>query len=412
MDMKAMVERAMLIIEEEQKRPTVEYQYVSAAWPAEMWYQQSQLQSQGYVPSVAGTMALHQGRDQKRPRPVRENPSEYVFESTNYGLLMTIFGQIPAGNPRLMFVRALLSVTVERAVPQLQKFQASYPAWSGYASALPLVAEFCIRNGHLDLLIEGLNKTKLPTPSIAGMFRELEEMIAVNFDVFSDAELEALPNLLSQIREVGDRQTWSSRGPVRGGPMVNNPHYRQGFSSVGREIVESIDGFLQQCAQARYFYLKGALQQTRNTEIESDKKSVEDYLKTLGFDDLMVKSLGAAEQDMRSTATPFELKNALGHLRSFLEQLHLQACLLIVQPGEVAPTTWGAATTLLRQKNLITVKEEQFITTLYTVVSDEAIHPLIAEREYARLFRNIVIEYGLLFLTTLQKKNVKVTTDP
>lgn len=51
---------------------------------------------------------------------------------------------------------------------------------------------------------------------------------------------------------------------------------------------------------------------------------------------------------------------------------------------------------------------EAFITTLYTLVSDEAIHPLIADREYARLFRNMVIEYGLLFLTTLQRKNIKL----
>ena len=31
------------------------------------------------------------------------------------------------------------------------------------------------------------------------------------------------------------------------------------------------------------------------------------------------------------------------------------------------------------------------------------IHPLIAEREYARLMRNIAIEYGLLFLSNLNK---------
>jgi hypothetical protein len=155
--------------------------------------------------------------------------------------------------------------------------------------------------------------------------------------------------------------------------------------------------------------LKGALQQSRNPEIEGDKKTVEDYLTRLGFDDLMVKSLNAAEQDLRNTATAFELKNALGHLRSFLEQLHIQACVLVVQPNEVAPDKWGAATVFLRQYDVITLKEEEFITKLYTLVSDEAIHPLIADREYAaRLFRNIVIEYGLLFLTNLQKKNLKI----
>jgi hypothetical protein len=406
MVMKAAIEQAKLILDEEQKRPTLEYRYVSNAWPVELVYERGNLSGQGYTAGAAGMVALYRERD-KRPRLVRENPADYAFESTNYGLLMTIFGQIPAGNSRLMFIRALLNFTIEKVDPRLSKYQARFPAWESYASALPLVAEFAIRNGHLDLVIESLNKAKLPNPSIAGMFRQLEETVAVNFDVFTDGELGVMPAALSQIREIADRQTWTSRG-ARGGPMTSNPHYQQGFSSVGREIVESIDGFLKQCEQARYFYLKGALQQTRNPEVEGDKKAVQDYLATLGFNELMVKALNAAEQDMRSTATAFELKNALGHLRSFLEELHVQACTKIVQPGETAPDKWGAATLFLRNKNVITLKEEQFITTLYTLVSDEAIHPLIAEREYARLFRNIVIEYGLLFLTTLQKKNLNV----
>jgi len=409
MDMKAAIEQAMLILQEEQKRPTIKYQYVSAAWPVEMQFQEYQLKSQGYGASAAGTMALAQVRDKQRPRRVRENPNDYAFESTNYGLLMAIFGQIPAGNPRLMFIRALLTYTVERAVPHLQPHQAPYPSWNSHASALPLVGEFCIRNGHVDLLIEGLNKAKLPNPSIAGMFRELEEMIAVNFDVFSDAELLAMPAALKDVRAMAYQQTWETKRDRGGTKQLRNSHFRQGFSAVGREIVDSIDGFLQECEQARYFYLKGGLQQTRSPEVEGDKKAVVDYLTTLGFDDLMVKSLNAAEQDMQITATPFELKNALGHLRSFLEQLHIQGAGKVLQSGETLPGNWGRATKLLRDKGIISQKEEEFITSLYTIVSDEAIHPLIAAREYARLFRNIVIEYGLLFLTSLQKKSVKIT---
>ena len=42
------------------------------------------------------------------------------------------------------------------------------------------------------------------------------------------------------------------------------------------------------------------------------------------------------------------------------------------------------------------------------VLSDEGVHPLIAEKEFARLFRNMVIEYGLMFLTMLEKKGVRI----
>jgi hypothetical protein len=41
-------------------------------------------------------------------------------------------------------------------------------------------------------------------------------------------------------------------------------------------------------------------------------------------------------------------------------------------------------------------------------MSEDGVHPLIAEREYVRLLRNMVIEYGFLFLTTLEKKGIKI----
>jgi hypothetical protein len=233
------------------------------------------------------------------------------------------------------------------------------------------------------------------------MMIQLEEMISLNFNVFTDAELEAMQWAIKAIRETAERQTWMSRR-LPGGPTETNPHYKQGYSAQGEEIVKSVDAFLTQCQQARYWYLKGALQQSRNLEIETDKKAVEHYLTKLGFSNLMVGSLNAAEQLFKDTANSFELKSCPGHLRSFLEQLHIEACPRFVPPGETAPLKWGPATAFLRNRGVISQKDEAFIASLYTLVSDEAIHPLIADREYARLFRNIVIEYGLLFLTALR----------
>jgi len=57
----------------------------------------------------------------------------------------------------------------------------------------------------------------------------------------------------------------------------------------------------------------------------------------------------------------------------------------------------------LRKSRVLSKTEEQLAASLYTLISDAAIHPLIAEREYARLSRNMVIEYALLFLRKLDK---------
>jgi len=248
----------------------------------------------------------------------------------------------------------------------------------------------------------------LPTASLAVMMKQMEETIALNFNLFSDSELMSIPSSLARLREVADRQTWSSRGP-RGGPMQKNPEYRQGFSDVGNEIVAAIDGITEVCRKARFWYLKGALQELPNLEIESDKLKVEGFLVKLGFSDEMVKALNAAESDYKSTASVFELKNCLGHLRSFLEHLHRESVKSIAAAaGQTVVDRWGDATLYLRQQGFFTKQHEAFIASLYTLLSDESVHPLTADKEYARLLRNVVIEYGVMFLTMLDKRGVTI----
>jgi hypothetical protein len=71
--------------------------------------------------------------------------------------------------------------------------------------------------------------------------------------------------------------------------------------------------------------------------------------------------------------------------------------------GGSLPSKWGEALQYLRDHDVLTVKEEQFAAQLYALMGDTSVHPLVAEREYARLMRNISIEYGLLLLTKLDK---------
>jgi hypothetical protein len=361
-----------------------------------------------YTPEIAGTYALRSMR--QRPREVEENPSLWQLSSTNYDLVESLYIEQKHESNQTIFLTGLLNVKSVEYVRPDQSKSILFPSWNGHLSALPLLAEFAIRHGKLQLLLDVLNKVELPNANMAVMWRQLQETISLNFNVFSEAELRAMPEALRNIRQLAERQTYSVHGALQQGPK--NEHYKEGFKAQGLEIVSSIDSILKLCAQAQYFYVKHAIQQNRNPEVEADKKAVESYLTRLGFNELMVKSRDAAEQLFRFASDRFELKSCLGHLRSFLEELHIQACGPLAQAGEPLPTKWGPATIFLRQHNVITLKEEAFITSLYTLVSDEAIHPLIAEREYARLFRNIVIEYGLLFLATLEKKGLSLKPQP
>jgi hypothetical protein len=132
---------------------------------------------------------------------------------------------------------------------------------------------------------------------------------------------------------------------------------------------------------------------------------VEDPLTKLGFSDSTVRSLNAADQLLDDTATPFDLKSCLSHLRHFLERLHVEACPRFVRPGETAPAKWEPATAFLHNCGVISPSDEAFLTALYASVGDEAVRSRTADREYARLFRNVVVEYSLLFLATLQRQN-------
>lgn len=123
----------------------------------------------------------------------------------------------------------------------------------------------------------------------------------------------------------------------------------------------------------------------------------------------MISLLNAAERDYKSTAAQFELKHCLSHLRSFLEHLHRESGKAVADAaGEAVTDRWGGATLYLRQKNIFTKQHEAFSASLYTLISDESVHPLGPDREYSRLLRNVVIEYGVMFLSTLDIMGIRI----
>ena len=200
---------------------------------------------------------------------------------------------------------------------------------------------------------------------------------------------------------------YASESPVAG---VANPDYNPYLAPLAAEVVAVCDGIIDECKQARYWYLKGALQQNANLEVNHDKTRVEHYLKNLGFSDPLLQALNVAERDYRTSATPFELKNCLSHLRSFLEGLHEQASQALARDSAATVgKKWGKSTEFLRECGLLSAQEESFVSSLYTLISDEGVHPLTGEREYARLLRNVVIEYGLMFFTKLEKAGIKLS---
>jgi len=385
------VRKAAQILNEERVRPTVGYEPVEAAIPAQV------ADSSAWVALAAlGHMGKRQqlaSERKQRPRVVHESPDEYRFKSINYELLLALFSQVGA-NDRDQFLEGLLS-------------RVSGPC-NNHASELPLVAEFCIRVGSKRALLRAIAEAKL-TSGLVVFLTQVEDAIALNFNLFTDTELGQLATTLHNVRTAAHRTTYQSIRQRGGTTRAMNPDYNPLVAPVATKVVAICDGIIRECNQAEYFYLKGALQGGANLEVNHDKTRVEDYLKNLGFSDPLLQALNAAEQDYRASATPFELKSCLGHLRSFLEGLHEQASQAFARKtGTTVEKRWGRSTEFLVSCGALSPQEEGFATSLYTLISDEGVHPLIAEREYSRLLRNVVIEYGLLFLAKLGRAGVKL----
>lgn len=394
MELKDALAKAGQILDEERVNPTLSYEIDTSSFersPSNL------AMAAAMVATISSPQQLQVGRSQ-RPRAVEENPRKWIFKSGNYNLLSALYSQVSSdmrsGFMRGLFRRIALSTSCAKSV------RTPYPGWYELVSELPLVAEFGVRNGATHVLLSALTEAPL-TPGVVIMLRQFEEMVALNFTVFSEAEFDQLKDSVLTLNKNSKlkpshpqaEQTWAGK-TIR-------------LSGLFNELVASSNGIIEQCRKAKYFYLKQSLLQGLNIEINQDKDAVQSQLKTLGFSGLLAGSLDEAERLYLDGGNAFNLKASMGHLRSFLENLHKETFAAAhAKFGGNLPSSWGDGVNYLRDMKVLSTKEQQFVINLYAIISDQAVHALVAERQYARLFRNVVIEYALLFLWRLEALGV------
>jgi len=286
-----------------------------------------------------------------------------------------------------------------------------FPKWDGLISELPLAVEFLARSGGKEELFAALEEKDISViPGHVLLLMQIEDLIALNYTVFTESEYMRLDSVVRRFRITADAflRKFDRKGPGNTTRVTGYLHYK-GVGDVSalrlqREITEACNGISEECRKARYLFLKGALTKGVNVEVNQDKDKVEGYLRRFGFAPLLASSLNEADRLYQDDATAFDLKSCVGHLRSFLEILQSEAMPGVhAKYGGALPKTWGSGLAYLSQNGVLSKTEEQFAAHFYTLISDEGVHPLIAEKEYARLARNMVIEYALLFLTKLDK---------
>src|SRR5579859_1934857 len=199
MDLAEALEKAQRILLEEQAKPTRQYRYSTESDPGRG------ITSESLVKLASHAMLASERAG--RPRVVHDDPKEFEFKSVNFDLLIRTFNQV-ANAERPTFIAGILKF-VEIAFPSQQAAESAFPIVNHESSMMPLIVEFCVRTGHLKELLEATKKPRFPVSSLAMMLKELEEMIALNFNLFSDAELQFMPLELRTLYEIAERQTYS-----------------------------------------------------------------------------------------------------------------------------------------------------------------------------------------------------------
>jgi hypothetical protein len=377
MDSQEAIELARKVLLEERTSPTVRYMLRAPV---------------AFAAALAAVALTERGQ---HPRTVRENPGFHRFTSDNYNLLSGLYSELAEAD-KVRFIEALsVRITDGSAYSNPVNDVRGAGEWRSCRSELPLIAEFLVRQKHADSLLAAMKKAPI-RPALTLLLMQIEEMIALDFTLFADHEYEFISSVVKGFQP----QIEALNGQIR---TADTKESNTRFHLV-RELPPLCASLIEMSRKAIFLRMKSDRSSEANTEIQADRTQVGEILKRLGFSRLLIASLEEAERSYREAATAFEYKECMAHLRSFLENLHKEACVLVhAKRGGLLPSTWGRAIGYLVQEGVITKTEEAFVTSLYTLVSDVGVHPLAAEREYARLVRNMNIEYGLLFLTRVDK---------
>ncbi|MBZ5701326.1 MAG: hypothetical protein LAN84_05715 [Acidobacteriia bacterium] len=399
MELNLAIHSATQILEEERRYPTVAYKVVKEPSSDKPHPLERIADS---VDSLAAFQELRDNRGQN-PRTVLKGDYRYQFQSSNYKLLVRLLGRI-ADTDRTPFLEAI--ATRMNDFPGCQKNErAFYPSWNKCTSEMPLVAEYVIRNGGREVFFEKLKSSPI-TPGMVILLLQLEDMIALNYSIFSESEYLILKTAVGELEKLAlETFLYAKEHSYR----AISPEWQQsGFDGgqVSYAIFERCGSIVELCRKAGFLHLESSLMEEVNLEINQDKYVVENFLEKLGFTKPLLTSLNEAERLNHPSASPLELKSSMGHLRSFLEHLHKEGIPRVCAKKKISPPAddkWGTELAFLRVNDVLSRQEEQLVVGLYAVISDEAVHPLIARREYARLSRNVLIEYALLFLRKLEK---------
>jgi len=180
------------ILTEECERPTIGYEDIADEWVKR--YKEmtpEEITAWNKITSVPRKNLAAQRKES--PRPVTETPHIFQFSGTNFDLLMSVYGSVSEKDRPQMIDYILRRVESGGTRTYYKPENYVFPTFAGMVCELPLAAELCIRTGNIGPFFAATAKPKTPTNPLAIMMVQLEETIALNWDLFGKEQLGEIP---------------------------------------------------------------------------------------------------------------------------------------------------------------------------------------------------------------------------
>jgi hypothetical protein len=133
--------------------------------------------------------------------------------------------------------------------------------------------------------------------------------------------------------------------------------------------------------------------------INQDKKQLISKYGELGLDKELIEAVERIDNEIEETGSKFEFSKIVGFVRNIYEESLREFAIKIRDIKGLDIPQWtdnkgkmGEAISYFRKINLISEKEEKFLTGFSGLISDTGSHSLTSEKFEVRIAKNILVE--------------------
>ncbi len=176
------------------------------------------------------------------------------------------------------------------------------------------------------------------------------------------------------------------------------------------EVPTSSNDILSGVRLARIAHIEEEGQQllANPTELTNDLKEIQGLVSSYSFPPALNALLDKVQAEF-CKGDSFDQAAMMGHLRTFFEKLHqhVSMTLQVKKPDSKDATDLTKCQQVidyLARKDVLSTKTQALGRALYGILSEKGVHALESTREYVRLCRNMVAEYGLILFYELDRR--------